>query len=633
MNSKKLVLNVVADTKQAVAGLGEVSQGIKDLFKLQQGSGRDIATGALKAFDGLHGALQGVMPVATAVLDIAEKGIEMAQFAGQRQLLLRQVGDENLAALHASTQGLVDDQTLLQAAAKGLRGDFALTTEQMQEVAAAAVTLHNEGFGPVSEIIQDLTEKLAGGEVDGLKKYGINLAMASTQAQKLGLAHEAMGRLAHDANNKLTDSGTEATQLLVHMKNIWDDLKMALGEVAGAFAWVTNGIIDATSAVGDSIGLLAACVLSWGEVDDIENQVWTTTRGVMNAQQEADEAQRKHNESIAIAIDFAHRLSAEYLHVRESLRLLAGDETAFEAQKRRFAQMVELNKLAEAADEERAAAAKKALEKEEKDWKDFTASLDKVMDHRLALVKTYEDAERRSEETIIDLWQKAFDEKVAKMKADRDEIQSIFPIANENRVDPGIARLQSMARASMDAKRAMEALKSSGLDAFGSLTSAAGTSLQAILSGNKAAHASMGEVFKQLLDQLGTEMQINALKYLAMGTAAVFLDPAAAGGYFAAAGIFEAAALAAGVAERAVGAPAGQAAATGGGSSSGSANDNTAGRDAGSSGGGGNTTVIHQYYVNGYIGDEAQLARKMENARRKSELSGQVRVFRGAQRG
>ncbi len=134
-----------------------MSQGIKDLFKLQQGSGRDIATGALKAFDGLHGALSGVMPVATAVLDIAEKGIEMAQFAGQRQLLLRQVGDENLAALRSASQGLVDDQTLLQASSRGLRGDFALTAQQMQDVAAAAVTLHNEGFGPIPDIIQEIT--------------------------------------------------------------------------------------------------------------------------------------------------------------------------------------------------------------------------------------------------------------------------------------------------------------------------------------------------------------------------------------------------------------------------------------------------------------------------------------------
>lgn len=631
MNSKKLVLNVVADVKKAKDGLGEVSQGIKDLFKLQQGSGRDIATGALKAFDGLHGALEGVMPVANAVLDVAQKGIEMAQFAGQRQLLLRQVGEDNLDALRASTRGLVDDQTLLQNASRGLRGDFALTTQQMQDVAAAAVTLHNEGFGPIPDIIQEITEKLSTGEVDGLKKYGINLTSASTQAQKLGMAHEEMARLAGSSNNTMTDSGTQVSRMLVTLKNIWDELKTELGMVVDVVATLVNGFVDLADGIGDFIGKSAAWVVSLGDLSAANDEVYTSVRGVKNETTEAAERQEAINKSVYEGSAFLARLGKEYEAVSKNVRGLLGIETDFEARVRRFNSLAELNRLAVEGDEMRAAAAadkwskawdfrNKFLEEQQK----YLDGLNVLQDHENK-IEFGAPMERFADQVSVD---------AERVRSDFAEMDDLMKRSALDNFDPVTGAVKRIRVETMNAKKAFGDIKAAGVDAFGSLTNAAGTSLQAIVSGNKAAQAGLSEVFKQLLDQLGTEMQINALKYLAMGTAAIWLDPPAAAGYFAAAGIFEAAALAAGVAERATGAPSGQAASAGGGGSSSSANDNTAGRDAGSSGGGGNVTVIHQYNINGFIGDEARLAREMENMRRRAELSGQVRMQRaGARRG
>ena len=75
----------------------------------------------------------------------------------------------------------------------------------------------------------------------------------------------------------------------------------------------------------------------------------------------------------------------------------------------------------------------------------------------------------------------------------------------------------------------------------------------------EAAFASLafGESFSksvgEILISLGRQASVQALMETAKGTAALFLNPAASGNHFAAAGLFTGAAIAAGVAGKAIG--------------------------------------------------------------------------------
>lgn len=635
MSTKKLVLRVVADVKEAKEGLGEVADGVRNLFKLQQGAGREIVSGGLKAFDGLKGAMEKVMPVAGAVLAVTEKAIEMAQFAGQREVLLRQVGGPALEGLRAATQGLVDDQTLLQAAAKATRGDFKLSAEQMQNVAAAAVTLHNEGFGPIPQIIEEITNALAQGEGEALKKYGIALGETGTKTEKLGRAHAAMATLATSANNKLNDAGSETTKLLVRLKNAWDDVKVAIGFVVDVLARGVNALIDVHVAVGDFIGQAAAWVVTLGGLSAANDEVYTSVRGVTAATAEVTIQQQALNTVASTGVMVLDSLTGAFNRVAGAVNELTTDgplEKAIRAMRELPGKLNDPMTGIMPNWKKEQEAAKKFLAEQEKDWKDFTKSLDGVMDHRLELVKNYEESERRAAEMVFGMWKGVSESINEGIKARNAALAGDAANENVKRMGALAKDLKAIAKEGTYAEQALRGLKASGKQALTELGVAAGTALQAIISGNKGAQVSLAEVFKALLDQLGTEMQINALKYLAMGTAALVTNPAAAPNLFAAAGIFEAAALAAGVAQRATGSPAG--------TGSGSANDNSAaaghnraGQDAAASAGGGSVTVIHQYNVNGFIGDEARLAREMERRRRHAELSGVTQPRAVARRG
>jgi hypothetical protein len=637
MPTKKLVLKVVTEIGEAKKGLDEVRQGVSDLLKLQQGSGRDIANGALKAFDGLHGALTAIAPEAEAVLEIAGKAVELAQFAGQREILRRGVGDVQLASLRAATQGLVDDQTLLQAAAKGMRGDFALSQAQMENVAKAAVTLHNEGFGPIPEIIADITEKLRTGEVEGLKNYGVQLGETGTKAEKLGRAHQAMGILATDGNNKASDSSVELTKLMVRLKNVFDDVKEALGLLVGGLAKLVNGTIDAVDwlddKLGGALGELATIgipgvstgLVALGTVMDDHNvRASEMTRTLQGGATSTD----------ALRGSLA-KLGAEVVHVAEIVqgmvtaspieKLIASLKTSEKAARDALDPMFGTITLANHQRE----AAKRAEAAWDAAWEWSERWLESQRRYQAGL----QELEVQDNKTFFGDplgFAAQVNEAAAQIGRDYEEMNDLLKRTALDNFDPITGKVKRIDDATMNAAKAFTQLGNIGKQALGQLAVAAGTSLQAIISGNEGAQASLGEVFRQFLDQIGTQMQIKALEYLAMGTAAA-VTPGAQGqaaGYFTAAAIFEGAALAAGLAERVVGAPS-----SGGGGSSSSTSDNTTGRDTITAGSRGESTVNYVFKVGyGFIGDEKALVREMDRMMRNGSLTGTTRALTGARR-
>lgn len=635
MSTKKLILQVVADVSQAKKGLQEVGAGIKGMFDGQKNAGTDVLNGALKSFDGLKGALGRVLPVANAVLDVAKSAIDLAEFAGQREILQRQVSPQTLAALRSATQGLVDDTTLMQAAAVAMRGDFKMTDAQLQQVAAAAVTLHNEGFGPLPEIIADITKMLAQGEVEGLKKYGISVGETGDKAAKMGRAMSAMGLLASSANSQLSDSSTELTKLLVKLKNAFDEVRQAAGAVVGGVAWAVNkldGLADVTDALPSMLSNATSSILH------AKNAAISLAPAIDRASAAMAAAAEPTRTLEERALDAG---AAFFAMARGAQRIAAGltDLVTTDAFEHWIATAGELDfKLNDPVFgimpkwKRGIEAAELARKEHERQWQAFTKSLDEVMDHRLERIRGLEEFETAYIGRITQLYRDLGKESQEQRQREMDDLLQRSALDNPDGAKAAIAASKKVRDESMNASRAFAHMRVQGQQAFQALAAAAGTNLQAIISGNAAARSSMSELFKQLLDQFGTEMQINALKYLALGTAHLFTSPAQSANEFAAAGIFEAAALLAGGLERGVGAPAASGAG-GGGSAGSSANENTAGRDSGATTGGGNVTINNVYKIEGFIGDETALARKLNAAQRKAELSGVVNSRLGARRG
>jgi hypothetical protein len=637
MATKKLILKVVTEVGEAKKGLAEVRQGVSDLMKLEQGSGRDIANGALKAFDGLKGALSLIAPEAEAVLEIAGKAVDLAQFAGERDILRRSVGDAQLASLRAATHGLVDDQTLLSAAAKGMRGDFALTQAQMENVAKAAVTLHNEGFGPIPEIIADITEKLRTGEVEGLKAYGIQLGETGSNVQKLGRAHQAMGLLASDGNHKAADSSTELTKLMVRLKNVFDDVKEAIGHLVGGLALLVNKTIDGVDWLDDKLGG-ALGKLASVSIPGVGAAFLALSPAMEAHNQQAAEAARTAQTSAQATEVFRAelgKLAGEVVHVVDVFKglvtnspiqtlvaaLRESEKAARDALDPMFGSITIANRQREAA--KRAEAAWDAAWEWSQRW----------LESQRKYQEGLQELEAKDNKTFFGDplgFAAEVDQAAAQISRDYEEMNDLLKRSALDDFDPITGKVKRINDAAMNAGKAFTQMGSMAKQALGQIAVAAGTSLQAVISGNEAAQASLGEVFRQFLDQFGTQMQIEAIKYLAMGTAAAVTPgaQAQAEGYFTAAAIFEGAALAAGVAERVAGAPS-----SGGGGSSSSAGDNTTGRDtitAGSRGDGNITYVFKLGY--GFIGDERALVREMDRIMRNGSLTGTTRALTGARR-
>lgn len=238
MAEKSLIIRIMADGN---AARREIKQTKEEIDKLFAGHGTlgDIAGSAAKGFSAVNIALAKASPYIAALLTGAEKAIELAQFAEERGRNMQLVGSATMDALRKGTQGLVDDTTLAAVAVKGLQGDFKLSADEMRQVARAAVELHERGFGPTTQILQELTDSLRKGEVEGLKKYGIALDSIPGKLDKVRAGFQAVDKIANESAASMDKHGTATQRFVVDAKNTADGVKYYAGR---AVEWTAEGL-------------------------------------------------------------------------------------------------------------------------------------------------------------------------------------------------------------------------------------------------------------------------------------------------------------------------------------------------------------------------------------------------------
>jgi TP901 family phage tail tape measure protein len=94
----------------------------------------------------------------------------------------------------------------------------------------------------------------------------------------------------------------------------------------------------------------------------------------------------------------------------------------------------------------------------------------------------------------------------------------------------------------------MNQMANMGTKAFQDFAGSFGSAVKEIESGQKSVAAAVEEAVAKTLESISSQAAVQALYYAALGTAALFTDPAAAGAYFTAAAEFTAVAAIAGVA-------------------------------------------------------------------------------------
>jgi len=162
---------------------------------------------------------------------------------------------------------------------------------------------------------------------------------------------------------------------------------------------------------------------------------------------------------------------------------------------------------------------------------------------------------------------------------------------------------------------------------FGAMTDAITASVDAAITGSDSIGKAFLKASAMALKALAIESTVRALYNTAMGVGAVFLNPAAAGGYFAAAAQFAATAVLAGAGAAALGAATGG---FSGGSSAGARGYAGGGgfHDYSSARGGGGDTI--NVYVTGQLGSAGETGRQIADAVQKARRSGRIKDESGA---
>ena len=175
--------------------------------------------------------------------------------------------------LRSASHGLLTDMELMGIAAVGMNGKFKLTSEELETVLGAAVTLERRGLGPLAEITAKLSEDIRKGEIGTLKDLGVaydeNLAKTDKRAASLQ-ALTALSKQSADGTN----SETEAVRAHgVEFRNSMDQIQESIGKIVvalepliGALSTVVGIAAGAAGVVADIVGAIAGSKASRAEL-------------------------------------------------------------------------------------------------------------------------------------------------------------------------------------------------------------------------------------------------------------------------------------------------------------------------------------------------------------------------------
>ncbi len=155
--------------------------------------------------------------------------------------------------LRSASHGLLTDMELMGIAAVGMNGKFKLTSEELETVLGAAVTLEARGIMPLSEATQKLGEAVKKGEIDPLKELGIAYDENLAKTDKRGAAMKALTALSAESAQGTTSETEAIRQHGVEFRNAMDRIQQAIGSLVVALEPLVSLASDLVSVISESV--------------------------------------------------------------------------------------------------------------------------------------------------------------------------------------------------------------------------------------------------------------------------------------------------------------------------------------------------------------------------------------------
>jgi hypothetical protein len=238
----KVLLEFKADTSQAKSEIrslrGEERKASQDrLAELeQQNKGIESQIATLAKIAGVVGAGVAAFKLAN---DAAKAYLEDVRLASA-------AAGANVEKLQQATMGLVEQDKLLAFAGKSMHGTWKLNQEEMETVLKGATALRKTMGVELQPTIDALTESIAKGNTRALKEFGIE---ATDKAGVLRELSEAYKRVGGDASL----AGDEWEKNKVTLVNAFDDIKGALGQLVIALTPLIEKLGQAAKFVSEDV--------------------------------------------------------------------------------------------------------------------------------------------------------------------------------------------------------------------------------------------------------------------------------------------------------------------------------------------------------------------------------------------
>ena len=141
----------------------------------------------------------------------------------------------SISALKDSVQGLLDEDTLRESAARLIHGALRPTQEQMETMGEAAVALRNTMGVDLKEAMDALTEAMVTGRTRGLHQFGIDAQEGASKFETLKNIMGELNKKIAESHGPISTAGDDLDKLAVKYKEadkeakaFWADAAMAI---------------------------------------------------------------------------------------------------------------------------------------------------------------------------------------------------------------------------------------------------------------------------------------------------------------------------------------------------------------------------------------------------------------------
>jgi len=239
----RVILEYKADTEQAKQKLRELTGEQK---KQAQAAVQGIED-QIKAHETLAGKITLGVGIAAGAIAIGIQGFKKYEEATR---LSAATAGVSMDKLRTASHGLLTDMELMGVAAQGMNGRFALSSNEMETVLGAAVQLQRQGLMPLGEAAQKLGEAVKKGEIDPLKELGIAYDENLARTDKKAAALKALSSLSQQAAGTYQ---TETEAIQAHGKAFEDSIDR-INIAIGALVAKLEPLLNITA---ELLGLIA----------------------------------------------------------------------------------------------------------------------------------------------------------------------------------------------------------------------------------------------------------------------------------------------------------------------------------------------------------------------------------------